>query len=81
MWNVVLVPKEQLQCVRSWFEGDLRLGLARPKVQMICVPAVQEHIAGSDKSSAPAERGWADRIRVPCLPLRDERDLAGRQAD
>jgi len=45
------------------------------------VPAVQEHIAGSDKSSAPAERGWADRIRVPCLLLRDERDLAGRQAD
>jgi hypothetical protein len=35
VWNVILVPQEQLQCVRSWFQGDLRLGLAGSKVQMI----------------------------------------------
>src|SRR6476646_876844 len=35
MWNVILVPKEQLQCVRSWFQRDLRLSLAGSKVQMI----------------------------------------------
>jgi len=35
MWNVIFVPQEQLQCVRSWFQGDLRLSLAGSKVQMI----------------------------------------------
>ena len=29
------------------------------------MPAVQGHTAGSDKSPAPAERGWADRIECP----------------
>src|SRR5712671_3604944 len=35
VWNVILVPQEQLQCVCSWFQDDFRLGLAGSKVQMI----------------------------------------------
>ena len=43
------------------------------------MPAVQEHAAGGDQGPALQEGGWADRIRVPCLLLRDERDLAPRK--
>ena len=35
MWNVILVPQKQLQCVCSRFQGDFRLRLAGTKVQMI----------------------------------------------
>ena len=35
VWNVVLVPQEQLQCVRSWLKGNFRFGLASAKVEMI----------------------------------------------
>jgi hypothetical protein len=45
------------------------------------VPAVQENTAGGDQGPAPPDGGWADRIRVPCLLLHDERDLAGETAN
>jgi hypothetical protein len=45
------------------------------------VPAVQENTAGGDRGPAPPDGGWADRIRVPCLLLHDERDLAGERAN
>ena len=35
VWNVVLVPQEQLQCVRSRLQGNLRLGLASAKVEVV----------------------------------------------
>ena len=45
------------------------------------MPAVQENTAGGDQGPAPPDGGWADRIRVPCLLLHDERDLAGERAN
>ena len=45
------------------------------------MPAVQENTAGGDQGPAPPEGGWADRIRVHCLLLHDECDLAGERAN
>ena len=59
---------------------DLEVGGRPKKAGLLCLPALQKHTAGGDQGPTPPKRGWADRIRVPCLLLRDERDLVGEKA-
>ena len=66
--------------VLSLAKGCLRKGLMvadalRRQGRLAC-PRCKNTLREVTRVPAPTERGWADRIRVPCLLLRDECDLA-----
>ena len=74
--NSLNIPVRGALSLAELLGKDLMLADAPRRQGRFGCPRCKKHTAGGDQGPTPPKRGWADRIRVPCLLLRDERDLA-----